>query len=679
MFDGTDQQLLQADLALRTQRPESTLAALQPMPKLHGAMQSYAYLLQAQALHETEQWEAAQDAVVLASRSKLPPELGRRLHLIDATAALHLQQTQKLTSLGKQLGKDARHSDENGLLLVELCRASLSHGDTARSVAWALDLLEARLNPAKESYALLQDLAAQSPWQPDATQHLRIAKYEMANDRILQAAKRILATLESEDNGLTPDEIGAGWVELARTRQMRGQHRRCLELLEQKSQAIHGTPAEAEQLRLQARSMKAQGNEAAAIDIYRDLARRFPGHPRADDALYEVGWRYEIRGNLKRAESIYGELPRYFPRSALADDATFRQGLCALRDNRQEVALGHLRQMIVRYPNSPLISRALYWRMWIQTQLGDSTRAEALRERLTREYPYSYFTVLANSPTMTAPPSGLPQGTAPASGLQLAQRNHEIYMAAIKKLRPPTAKHLPASFRKDSALWRFLLDHGFAVEAAWETHRLERQYRRETGVLLELLAGNYTRGEHSRLIRISYQLSLLLSQSDLADAVEVIRYPAPFSVGLAQSAEENRLSHAATLAIMRHESAFDTRVDSRAGARGLMQLMPAVGKSLARRMGNEGFEIDDLYIAQVNIALGCRLLSEELQRADWSLPQALAAYNAGSEKAARWARRLRPGEPREMYLDVAEYYETRSYLERVLGSTEAYRRIYDLP
>ena len=58
------------------------------------------------------------------------------------------------------------------------------------------------------------------------------------------------------------------------------------------------------------------------------------------------------------------------------------------------------------------------------------------------------------------------------------------------------------------------------MEAAWETHRLERQYRREAGVLLELLAGNYTRGEHSRLIRISYQLSLLLSQGDLAEAVE---------------------------------------------------------------------------------------------------------------------------------------------------------------
>jgi soluble lytic murein transglycosylase len=198
-------------------------------------------------------------------------------------------------------------------------------------------------------------------------------------------------------------------------------------------------------------------------------------------------------------------------------------------------------------------------------------------------------------------------------------------------------------------------------------------------VLLELLAGNYTRGEHSRLIRISYQLSLLLSGSELSEAIEIIRYPAPFSVGLSQTTDDNRLSHAATLAIMRHESAFDTQVDSRAGARGLMQLMPAVGRTVAQSMGREGFHIDDLYDAHINFTLGCRLLSEELQRARWNLPQALAAYNAGSEPAARWAGRLRAEEPPELYLDVAEYYETRSYLERVLGSTEVYRRLYQLP
>jgi soluble lytic murein transglycosylase len=172
---------------------------------------------------------------------------------------------------------------------------------------------------------------------------------------------------------------------------------------------------------------------------------------------------------------------------------------------------------------------------------------------------------------------------------------------------------------------------------------------------------------------------LLLSRSDAAQAIEIIRYPAPFSVGLSQTTAANHLSHAATLAIMRHESAFDPQVDSRAGARGLMQLMPAVGESLARQMGRDAFKIDDLYDAETNFTLGCRLFSEELQRADWSLPQALAAYNAGSAPAARWAQRLGPEDPPQLYLDVAEYYETRSYLERVLGSTEVYRRVYDLP
>jgi soluble lytic murein transglycosylase len=171
-------------------------------------------------------------------------------------------------------------------------------------------------------------------------------------------------------------------------------------------------------------------------------------------------------------------------------------------------------------------------------------------------------------------------------------------------------------------------------------------------------------------------LSKLVTDAALAPAIETLLYPPPFGLSLAASADQHGLSHAVLLGLVRQESAFDVRIDSRVGARGLMQLMPAVGARLAARVE---FHPDDLYRPEVNLELGCRLLADELRAASGHLPQALAAYNAGADRAAQWSERLHSHEPEELYLDLAEFYETRDYLKNVLGNVEMYRRLYALP
>jgi soluble lytic murein transglycosylase len=146
-----------------------------------------------------------------------------------------------------------------------------------------------------------------------------------------------------------------------------------------------------------------------------------------------------------------------------------------------------------------------------------------------------------------------------------------------------------------------------------------------------------------------------------------------------QATSRHGLSHAALLGLMRQESAFDPRIDSAAGARGLMQVMPAVGRQLAARAGDTGFHPDALYDADTNIELGSKLLADEIRHAGGDLAQALAAYNAGGDRAATWASRIGAGEPHELYVDLVEFAETRNYLKTVLGNIEMYRRLYALP
>jgi soluble lytic murein transglycosylase len=130
--------------------------------------------------------------------------------------------------------------------------------------------------------------------------------------------------------------------------------------------------------------------------------------------------------------------------------------------------------------------------------------------------------------------------------------------------------------------------------------------------------------------------------------------------------------------LARQESAFDPRIDSAAGARGLMQIMPAVGRRLARAAGDTAFHPDRLYDPAVAMRLGTALLADELRQAAGDWPQALAAYNAGGDRAAAWKSRIAAAEPPELYTDVVEFYETRTYLKSVLGNAETYRRLYAL-
>lgn len=678
-FDPTTVGLIGAVLALRRDDPEAALAHLEGA-RFPGALDAFAHKLRAEAYYELERWPEARAAIAAAGSGVLPLEMRRRLRVIESYACLQLADYARLRQLAPQLGRDARNNDRTGLILTQLAEVALSEGRTEQARDWLFDLLEARPTPADSAFAILDREMSSGTWEATAEERLELARFEMRRGRHRSARIRLRALLDVEP---APERkhVAAAWVAMAETYQRQRQERSCLDTLERQAKHIRGTPSEPEMLRLQARSQRRLGNEDAAIELYLKLAKRFPDHPRADDALYEAGWRYEIRGDFRRAEEIYARFQRSFPGSKLCDDAALREGLCAFRDARWETALGHFRSFALRYPNSTLLPRAIYWRLWIQEARGDTTRAHALRERLERDFPISYFTILAARDDLRAVPPRIDAAptTRKVDGLELARRAHDKYMRALADLRAAPGVNVSAAFEDASLLWRFCVDHGLATEALWETRRLEQRYARRAGPLLELLEGNYLRGAHERLVRLSYLVSLRLSHPSRAEALEIVRHPALFSVTLSEATRSNGVSHAVVLAVMRHESAFDPRIDSHAGARGLMQLMPEVGRRLARQVGNPRLHADDLYDPVLNMTLGCRLFSQELERAEGRVEQALAAYNAGSVPAERWQRRLHPQEPRELYLDVAEYVETRSYLERVLGSGEVYRRIYDLP
>ncbi len=131
-------------------------------------------------------------------------------------------------------------------------------------------------------------------------------------------------------------------------------------------------------------------------------------------------------------------------------------------------------------------------------------------------------------------------------------------------------------------------------------------------------------------------------------------------------------------AIARQESEFNVGAVSKAGARGLLQLMPATAKSVATRNGMSFSAPRLTSDAGYNATLGAHFLGEQLDRFSGSYVLTFAGYNAGPRRASEWVEKYGDprGKPIDQVVDWIEripYSETRNYVQRVMENYEVYK------
>jgi len=155
-------------------------------------------------------------------------------------------------------------------------------------------------------------------------------------------------------------------------------------------------------------------------------------------------------------------------------------------------------------------------------------------------------------------------------------------------------------------------------------------------------------------------------------------FPQAYWSDLAADAQKNGLDPYMVASLIRQESEFNAGVVSHANAYGLMQLLPSVGKSMAKKQGMKGFNANELLNPSVNLQLGTENLRLVLERFDGQPEYGLAAYNAGDVPVRQW---MAIGD----YKDIAEfvesipYTETREYVQAILRNREIYRALYATP
>ncbi len=154
-----------------------------------------------------------------------------------------------------------------------------------------------------------------------------------------------------------------------------------------------------------------------------------------------------------------------------------------------------------------------------------------------------------------------------------------------------------------------------------------------------------------------------------------LRYLSPYSEQVRPAAKNQSLDDAWVYGLMRQESRFVTSAKSSVGASGLMQLMPATARWVAKKIGLKDFRQGQVNDTQTNVLLGTTYMRLVMESLDNHPVLASAAYNAGPGRARKW----RAETPLEgaVYAETIPFNETRDYVKKVMSNSVYYSALFD--
>jgi soluble lytic murein transglycosylase len=173
----------------------------------------------------------------------------------------------------------------------------------------------------------------------------------------------------------------------------------------------------------------------------------------------------------------------------------------------------------------------------------------------------------------------------------------------------------------------------------------------------------------------AYPQYLAAGGEQMPTALLKILFPINYWPLIKRYSAERQLDPYMMAALIAQESTFTADVRSSANAYGLMQILPSTGRHYARALQiNRRFSIGMLTTAETNLRMGTAYFADLVHQFG-GVHYALATYNAGPNRVARWISE-RPGIDRDEFIDDIPFPETQNYVKRILGTSEDYRRLY---
>ena len=428
-----------------------------------------------------------------------------------------------------------------------------------------------------------------------------------------------------------------------------------------------------------ARCLRRLKKRSQARKRYLRLAREFPGHPKATEALWNVAWEYELKKKYKQAAKVYQELATGFPKDRKGQEAAWRVGFCHYMDEnlkKAETAFLRAQQVDQLY----IQDQSWFWLGKLYEQHRQPAKADSAYKKAYSHFPRTFYSCRAAA-RLGKMPARYPAASQFKQGKGFQEAWKEAVSAFWIQYQDSLVEKAPESQRltEDRLIKGMqLLSLDFRREAEREFYKLERTGGDNMSFLFELSRIYKENDLHYRAFRTQFRLLQLLhgEDSDNFPFKEMYGlYPLHYYdviVGLAQ--QYPNLDPFLVLAIILQESRFHARAQSVANALGLMQLMPFTGRDMARLLRVEDYKTEMLFDPVLNIRLGMKYLSRQLDKWEGNRVFTLAAYNGGPTNVKRWIKRTGT-EDMDLYVENIAFRETRKYVKIV--STN-YWKYYEL-
>jgi soluble lytic murein transglycosylase len=406
-----------------------------------------------------------------------------------------------------------------------------------------------------------------------------------------------------------------------------------------------------------------EDDQAGHDALIAQMVQRFPHSRWLEEALYSGGNMYLLKHDPKQATYHYSLLVTMFPESTYAASAHWRAAWMNYRLHNYVEAARLMDEQIERYPAGIEAPGALYWRGRIyEDEEHNFAQAVNYYRALATCYINFYYAGLARQRLNVL--KGQAAVADPAPVLSAVRR------PAVPELTgelPENEPHLiKARLLANAALNEYI---GPEIQASPTSS--------EWGALAQAeIFASY--GEYTRSVQSMKHSGISFYSLPMDEVPEIywkLLFPQPYWTDLVANAQKNGLDPYLVASLIRQESEFNAGVVSHANAWGLMQLLPSVGKSIAKKQGIKHFNANELLNPGVNLQLGTANLKLVLDRFGDQPEYALAAYNAGDVPVRQW---MSNGDYKDIpeFVESIPYTETREYVQAILRNREIYRALY---
>jgi len=394
--------------------------------------------------------------------------------------------------------------------------------------------------------------------------------------------------------------------------------------------------------------------------IVAEMEVNFPRSPWLAEALYSSGNMYLLRREYAAAIEYYSYLAVHFPQNKNAAAAHWRAGWLSYRQGLYADAARLFDEQIRLYPAAKETASALYWRGRLyETQDHKPALAAANYRTILRAYQHYFYAQMAR------------ERLAALSDSQAAAQPQ------LDRFQAPPVPALQESFPADSphlAKARLLANAGLNDYIAQEI-AADPDSSSWSALAEAQIYASY--GENFRAMR-ALKRALPFAASAPVKSIPLaywrILFPEPYWETIKAESAKNNLDPYLVASLIRQESEFNPSAVSPANAYGLMQLLPSVGREMARAEGMGHLDTFQLFDPVTNIRLGTRYLRKTLDKFGGVTEYALAAYDAGDDRVLDW-QAAGPYRGIDEFVESIPFTETREYVEGILRNEETYKAI----